>query len=237
MGGNAARPRDLHRREPRRRRAQLYADTLEQLAYGAENAVWRNFFLAGATELRDGNFGTPTQTASPSMMAQLTPEQMFDTLRHQRQRAAGMGSRPRGRHHVPRRRDQLPADAAQRRAGVPQGARRRGDRQRHRHAGEQAAAVGFRRRRHGLTGLGDHRRRRRAAVASSGCWTGPTRASTSSRRSGNRSRPRPSWTGMILNVLRLTLTDDTTPEAVRRRAGGVAPNGLAAVGVVLVSRT
>jgi alkyl sulfatase BDS1-like metallo-beta-lactamase superfamily hydrolase len=58
----------------------LYADTLEQLAYGAENAVWRNFFLSGATELRDGNFGTPTQTASPSMMAQLTPEQMFDTF-------------------------------------------------------------------------------------------------------------------------------------------------------------
>ena len=59
---------------------QLYADTLEQLAYGAENAVWRNFFLAGATELREGNFGTPTQTASPSLMGQLTPEQMFDVL-------------------------------------------------------------------------------------------------------------------------------------------------------------
>ncbi|MGK2866593.1 MAG: alkyl/aryl-sulfatase, partial [Mycobacterium sp.] len=59
---------------------ELYADTLEQLAYGAENAVWRNFFLSGATELRDGTFGTPTQTASPSLMSQLTPEQMFDAL-------------------------------------------------------------------------------------------------------------------------------------------------------------
>jgi alkyl sulfatase BDS1-like metallo-beta-lactamase superfamily hydrolase len=59
---------------------ELYADTLEQLAYGSENAVWRNFFLSGATELREGNFGTPTQTASPSLMAQLTPEQMFDTF-------------------------------------------------------------------------------------------------------------------------------------------------------------
>jgi alkyl sulfatase BDS1-like metallo-beta-lactamase superfamily hydrolase len=58
----------------------LYADTLEQLAYGAENAVWRNFFFSGATELRDGNFGTPTQTASPTMLSQLTPEQMFDAL-------------------------------------------------------------------------------------------------------------------------------------------------------------
>jgi alkyl sulfatase BDS1-like metallo-beta-lactamase superfamily hydrolase len=59
---------------------ELYADTLEQLAYGAENAVWRNFFLGGATELREGNFGTPTQTASPSILGQLTPEQMFDTF-------------------------------------------------------------------------------------------------------------------------------------------------------------
>ncbi len=58
----------------------LYADTLEQMAYGAENATWRNFFLAGATELREGNFGTPTQTASPSLLSQLTPDQMFDSF-------------------------------------------------------------------------------------------------------------------------------------------------------------
>ncbi|MDZ4270925.1 MAG: alkyl sulfatase dimerization domain-containing protein, partial [Mycobacterium sp.] len=59
---------------------QLYADTLEQLAFGSETATWRNFFLAGATELRDGNFGTPTQTSSTSMASQLSPEQMFDVL-------------------------------------------------------------------------------------------------------------------------------------------------------------
>src|ERR1700756_4093817 len=58
----------------------LYADTLEQLAYGAENATWRNFFLSGATELRDGNFGTATQTTSLTMMSALTPEQIFDGL-------------------------------------------------------------------------------------------------------------------------------------------------------------
>ncbi|MFZ0835201.1 MAG: alkyl sulfatase dimerization domain-containing protein, partial [Mycobacterium sp.] len=58
----------------------LYADTLEQLGYGAENATWRNFFLSGATELRDGNFGSATSTASSTMLSQLTPEQMFDTL-------------------------------------------------------------------------------------------------------------------------------------------------------------
>jgi alkyl sulfatase BDS1-like metallo-beta-lactamase superfamily hydrolase len=67
---------DEHHPEARR----LYADTLEQLAYGAENATWRNFFLSGATELREGKFGTPTQSASPSIMAQLTPEQIFDTF-------------------------------------------------------------------------------------------------------------------------------------------------------------
>ncbi|WP_297698628.1 alkyl sulfatase dimerization domain-containing protein [Mycobacterium sp.] len=58
----------------------LYSDTLEQLAYGAENATWRNFFLSGAMELRDGNFGTAGQVASPTMLSQLTPEQIFDGL-------------------------------------------------------------------------------------------------------------------------------------------------------------
>ncbi|MDR7185439.1 alkyl sulfatase BDS1-like metallo-beta-lactamase superfamily hydrolase [Microbacterium trichothecenolyticum] len=58
----------------------LYADTLEQLAYGAENGTWRNFFLSGATELREGSFGTPTQTAAPLIIAQLTPEQLFDAV-------------------------------------------------------------------------------------------------------------------------------------------------------------
>lgn len=58
----------------------LYADTLEQLGYGAENGTWRNFFLSGATELRDGNFGTPTTTSPPEILAQLTPEQLFDAV-------------------------------------------------------------------------------------------------------------------------------------------------------------
>ncbi|MDT7734188.1 MAG: linear primary-alkylsulfatase [Mycobacterium sp.] len=58
----------------------LLATTLEQLAYGAENATWRNFFLSGATELRDGNFGTATQANSPTLLGALTPEQIFDGL-------------------------------------------------------------------------------------------------------------------------------------------------------------
>jgi alkyl sulfatase BDS1-like metallo-beta-lactamase superfamily hydrolase len=59
---------------------ELYADTLEQLGYGSENGTWRNFFLSGATELRDGNFGTPTATSAPAILAQLTPEQLLDAI-------------------------------------------------------------------------------------------------------------------------------------------------------------
>ncbi len=58
----------------------VLADTFEQLAYGSENATWRNFFLTGATELRDGNVGTALSSASPTMFNQLTPEQIFDSL-------------------------------------------------------------------------------------------------------------------------------------------------------------
>lgn len=59
---------------------QLYADTLVQLGYGAECATWRNFFLSGAAELTDGNFGTPVSGSSSALLAQLTAEQMFDIL-------------------------------------------------------------------------------------------------------------------------------------------------------------
>ena len=58
----------------------LYADTLEQLGYGIENGTWRNFFLSGATELREGSFGTPAQPNAPSILAELSPEQLFDAL-------------------------------------------------------------------------------------------------------------------------------------------------------------
>ena len=58
----------------------LQADTFEQLGFGAENGTWRSAFLAGATELRQGNFGTPAVTASPDMLAALTPGQVFDAI-------------------------------------------------------------------------------------------------------------------------------------------------------------
>ncbi|MEU8138821.1 alkyl sulfatase dimerization domain-containing protein [Streptodolium elevatio] len=59
---------------------ELLADTYEQLGYGAENGTWRNFYLSGATELRDGQFGTPTVAASADMIANLSPEMLFDAI-------------------------------------------------------------------------------------------------------------------------------------------------------------
>ncbi|MEU0500494.1 alkyl sulfatase dimerization domain-containing protein [Nocardia sp. NPDC005998] len=58
----------------------LQANTFEQLGYGAENATWRNFYLSGAYELRNGSFGTPTTTNAPTMLAALTVEQIFDAM-------------------------------------------------------------------------------------------------------------------------------------------------------------
>jgi alkyl sulfatase BDS1-like metallo-beta-lactamase superfamily hydrolase len=47
---------------------ELYADTLEQLGYGAETATWRNFFISGATELRVGTIGarSPRRLCCPN---------------------------------------------------------------------------------------------------------------------------------------------------------------------------
>jgi alkyl sulfatase BDS1-like metallo-beta-lactamase superfamily hydrolase len=58
----------------------LQASTFEQLGYGAENATWRNFYLSGAYELRNGSFGTPTKSSSPTMLAALTIDQIFDAM-------------------------------------------------------------------------------------------------------------------------------------------------------------
>lgn len=58
----------------------LLADTFEQLGYGSENGTWRNFYLSGAYELRNGPFGTPTVTASGDMLSQLSPDMLFDAM-------------------------------------------------------------------------------------------------------------------------------------------------------------
>ncbi len=57
----------------------LLADTFEQLAFGAENGIWRNVYLAGATELRHGVFGTPTR-GSHDIVGALSVSHIFDSI-------------------------------------------------------------------------------------------------------------------------------------------------------------
>jgi alkyl sulfatase BDS1-like metallo-beta-lactamase superfamily hydrolase len=67
--------------EPENRAArELQAEALERLGFGAENATWRNFFLMGAKELREGISGTPTSTAPPDVLAHLTVSQLLDAM-------------------------------------------------------------------------------------------------------------------------------------------------------------
>ena len=58
---------------------QLQADALEQLGYQAESATWRNAYLMGAKELREGS---PDWGRVPTrdMSAAMTAEQLFDTI-------------------------------------------------------------------------------------------------------------------------------------------------------------
>ncbi|WP_370512211.1 alkyl/aryl-sulfatase [Skermania sp. ID1734] len=58
----------------------LQADTFEQLGFGAENATWRNFYLTGAYELRNGSIGTPAGTGGTDILSELTIEQLFDAM-------------------------------------------------------------------------------------------------------------------------------------------------------------
>ncbi len=67
--------------EPDNKKAKdLEASVFEQLGYGSENATWRNFYLSGAYELRNGSFGTPTAANSKGLLAALTVDQAFDAI-------------------------------------------------------------------------------------------------------------------------------------------------------------
>lgn len=59
----------------------LQADALEQLGYQAENGPWRNFYLTGAQELRNGVKRLPTpNTASPDTVRAMSLDLFFDYL-------------------------------------------------------------------------------------------------------------------------------------------------------------
>jgi alkyl sulfatase BDS1-like metallo-beta-lactamase superfamily hydrolase len=68
--------------DPNNRQArELQADALEQLGYQAESGPWRNFYLTGAKELREGVKKLPTpDTASADTVKAMTPEMFFDYL-------------------------------------------------------------------------------------------------------------------------------------------------------------
>ncbi|MFT3814708.1 MAG: alkyl sulfatase dimerization domain-containing protein [Acidovorax sp.] len=60
---------------------ELGAAALEQMGFQAESATWRNAFLLGARELREGAPKTPAQTKrSGDMVAAMTDEMFFDYL-------------------------------------------------------------------------------------------------------------------------------------------------------------
>lgn len=62
--------------------AALLADTYEQLGYVAESAVWRNFYLVGAHELRNGapEGGGGIQTASVDLVMSVEVPMLLDAL-------------------------------------------------------------------------------------------------------------------------------------------------------------
>ncbi|MDX1403856.1 MAG: alkyl sulfatase dimerization domain-containing protein [Woeseiaceae bacterium] len=60
---------------------QLQADALEQLGYQAESAQWRNFYLSGASELRNGVFrGGAPRTIRTDVVNALSLDMIFDFL-------------------------------------------------------------------------------------------------------------------------------------------------------------
>ena len=56
------------------------ADVYEKLGYGAENGTWRNFYLTGALELREGDKPPAIGDLGAGMASALTVEQLFDTI-------------------------------------------------------------------------------------------------------------------------------------------------------------
>jgi alkyl sulfatase BDS1-like metallo-beta-lactamase superfamily hydrolase len=71
----------------------LQADALEQLGYQAESGPWRNFYLTGALELRNGVAASPgtSATAKLQILSQIEVAEVFDFLgiHLNAQRAAG----------------------------------------------------------------------------------------------------------------------------------------------------
>lgn len=59
---------------------ELQALAFEQMAFRTENTTWRNFYLMGALELRQGVLSVPSRPANPELVSALTIEQVFDAI-------------------------------------------------------------------------------------------------------------------------------------------------------------
>ncbi|ARZ71841.1 MBL fold metallo-hydrolase [Streptomyces sp. HU2014] len=57
----------------------LQAEAMTQLGYGAENGTWRNFFLTGAEELRNGP-QKPTSHGASDLVRSMTLDQFFTAM-------------------------------------------------------------------------------------------------------------------------------------------------------------
>lgn len=67
--------------EPQNKEAlELQAQALEQLGYQSENALWRNIYLTGAFELRNGVPVYQSSSASSDMVKAMSPALFFDYL-------------------------------------------------------------------------------------------------------------------------------------------------------------
>jgi alkyl sulfatase BDS1-like metallo-beta-lactamase superfamily hydrolase len=58
----------------------LQADVLEQLGYQAESAPWRNFYLMGARELRDGVVASPISGLGPGIVRNVPLSLLLEAL-------------------------------------------------------------------------------------------------------------------------------------------------------------
>jgi alkyl sulfatase BDS1-like metallo-beta-lactamase superfamily hydrolase len=59
---------------------QLLAGVYDTLGWGAENGTWRNFYLQGAAELRNGIRPLPIQLAAPDVVSALSVSQLIDSV-------------------------------------------------------------------------------------------------------------------------------------------------------------
>ncbi|MFI6086555.1 alkyl/aryl-sulfatase [Streptomyces sp. NPDC051218] len=67
---------DPHHKAAKSELARLYVE----LGQASENAVWRNFYLMGAQELREGVQGSPTSVVSADMLMALSVDQLIDSV-------------------------------------------------------------------------------------------------------------------------------------------------------------